>query len=360
MAEPKWLEIARKYEGIKEVPGVGNNPKIVEWAQTCTMKATDDATPWCSEFVNGVLTEAGFKGTNSAAAKSWLDWGDELDGGVPGAITILTRTGGNHVGFWLAEDNMRVKLLGGNQGDMVKEAWFDKRSILGYRWPEGYPLESEEPDSSPTISTPLIMQPGPSGEAELLGNSEQFEPFEKIEQFKPDELALARQYLPIIQAAADAYTWPPELIAVMQQALGPNWMVWVLCGIASRESRFGLLLDAEGLGDGGHGHSIMQIDDRSHPAFCAGDDWKDLAASLEYVHKNVIVSSFNYLGDCCFEVLQGDYAALFRASIAGYNCGPGNVRKALEAGEDVDARTTGRDYSADVLKRARGFKEVLE
>ncbi|MFA4904486.1 MAG: M15 family metallopeptidase [Desulfobaccales bacterium] len=179
----------------------------------------------------------------------------------------------------------------------------------------------------------------------------------KSQMFKPEELALARQYLPAIQAAADSCTWPPELEAIMQRQLGPRWMDWVLCGIASRESRFGLLLDDEGLGDGGHGHGIMQVDDRSHTAFCAGEGWQDLAASLEYVHKNVIIPAFNYLGDY-FDLFE-DYGALFRGAIAGYNCGPGNVRKALEAGADVDARTTGRDYSRDVLARAKAFKEVL-
>ena len=39
------------------------------------------------------------------------------------------------------------------------------------------------------------------------------------------------------------------------------------------------------------------------------------------------------------------------AAIAAYNCGPGGVSKALEAGHSVDHNTTGRDYSADVLGR---------
>jgi Transglycosylase SLT domain len=39
------------------------------------------------------------------------------------------------------------------------------------------------------------------------------------------------------------------------------------------------------------------------------------------------------------------------AAIAAYNCGPGGVNKALEAGHSVDHNTTGRDYSDDVLAR---------
>ena len=144
----------------------------------------------------------------------------------------------------------------------------------------------------------------------------------------------------------------------MFKIIGAEWMTWVLAAINFRESRFGLLLNEDGLGDAAHGHGEMQIDDRSHTDFCASGRWQDLAASLEYVHKAVIVPSFNYLGGH-FELFGEDYDALFRDTIAAYNCGPGNVRRAMEVGQDVDARTTGRDYSADVLKRAAALKEVL-
>lgn len=39
------------------------------------------------------------------------------------------------------------------------------------------------------------------------------------------------------------------------------------------------------------------------------------------------------------------------AAVAAYNCGPGNVRRALRQGRHVDAFTTGGDYSTDVLAR---------
>lgn len=177
---------------------------------------------------------------------------------------------------------------------------------------------------------------------------------------KPEEFDLARERLPIFQAAAGAYRWPEELETVMQQVLGPRWMTWVLMGIASRESRFGLLLDEAGLGDHGHGHGEMQIDDRSHKSFCASGQWRDLAVSLAYVHTNVIIPAFNYLGENAWEKLHEDYAEMFWATIAAYNCGPEKVRKALEAGADPDSVTTGRDYSRDVQARAKIFKEVLD
>ncbi|RJR43825.1 MAG: hypothetical protein C4567_05160 [Deltaproteobacteria bacterium] len=178
---------------------------------------------------------------------------------------------------------------------------------------------------------------------------------------KESELNRAQERLPIFRAAADAYAFPEELAEAMIPSLGPFWLLWVLMAICSRESRFGLALDADGRGDHGHGHGEMQIDDRSHGRFCASGQWRDLGASLAYVHKNVIVPSFNYLGEHYFDLFgDEDYEALFWGTVAAYNCGAGNVRKALEARQDVDARTTGRDYSADVRRRALELRAALE
>ena len=172
--------------------------------------------------------------------------------------------------------------------------------------------------------------------------------------FQDGELDLAKERLPIFQAAASQYNWPTELVTAMRTDLGTDdWMTWVLAAIDSRESRFGMLLDADGLGDAGHGHGEMQIDDRSHATFCSNGGWKDLAASLAYVHRNVIIPSYNYLA------FQEDYTKLFWGVVAAYNCGAGNVAKAVANGDDVDSRTTGHDYSADVRARAVALKEAL-
>jgi hypothetical protein len=49
--------------------------------------------------------------------------------------------------------------------------------------------------------------------------------------------------------------------------------------------------------------------------------------------------------------------ALLQAAIASYHCGPGNVLRALQDGRDVDFYTAGRDFSHDVLDRARWFQQ---
>lgn len=141
MIEYKWMAIARKYLGEHEIPG----PKANAFILKC-LRATDigkpenesDETAWCSGFGNEVMQEAGYKGTRSAWARSWLEWGreptDEEFG--PGVLVVLSRgPESGHVGFLNDWDNNRVQLLAGNQGDAVSLAWFPNSRVLGYRIP---------------------------------------------------------------------------------------------------------------------------------------------------------------------------------------------------------------------------------
>ena len=148
MNKPKWLEIAEREIGTKEVVG-GENPRIVEYHASTTLHANEDEVPWCSSFVNWCIEQAGYKGTKNALAKSWLTWGDEITTPTLGCVCIIQqkqkgedkKTGsatGFHVGFWLAEKDNRVHLLGGNQSDQVKMSSFGLTSyeIMGYRIPK--------------------------------------------------------------------------------------------------------------------------------------------------------------------------------------------------------------------------------
>ncbi len=137
MTEPRWLTIAKGELGVKEVSGAGDNPRIVEYHQTCTLKATEDSVAWCSSFVNWCLEQSGIRGTKSAAAASWRAWGNDFDEGRLGCIVVMRRTGGNHVGFYLSEDEDGVNVLGGNQSDAVNVRHFPFEIITNYKWPEG-------------------------------------------------------------------------------------------------------------------------------------------------------------------------------------------------------------------------------
>lgn len=129
----------------------------------------------------------------------------------------------------------------------------------------------------------------------------------------------------------------------------------VLAGIMCRETRGGTspLLDmpgANGCGDNGHGHGLMQIDDRSFPDFCESGRWRDPAANIEKAAE-VLFEKTLYLSVRApkYHLIPAD---IERASIAAYNCGQGNVIRALDAGYDLDYYTAHQDYSKKVLEYA--------
>ena len=135
-AEPPWLAAAQKDLGVRELPGAANAPVISQWLMDLGAWWRDDETPWC-----GVACGHWFRSVNLAVpsafyrAKAWLDWGVPLSGPVLGAVVVFTRDGGGHVGLVAGVHGDYLVVLGGNQGDMVKYALFDRSRVSGYRWP---------------------------------------------------------------------------------------------------------------------------------------------------------------------------------------------------------------------------------
>lgn len=139
--DPKWMEIARGYLGLREAPGRDANPKIVEWLRLTSLPPglqNSDETPWCAAAIEGILREAGVKGTGLANARSYLNWGVPADGNC-GDIAVLWRltreSASGHVAFVEGWANDGVVLLGGNQGNTLSYAKFPFDRILGYRRP---------------------------------------------------------------------------------------------------------------------------------------------------------------------------------------------------------------------------------
>lgn len=131
-----WFENAHNElnRGVEE----GHDTRRIEqYHETTTGDPASDSVPWCSSFVNFCLERAGFQGTRSRLARSWLTWGVDAGDFVPGCIIVLKR--GNppkgHVGFYAGRESGRIRLLGGNQGDKVCIASFDIDRVIGRRLP---------------------------------------------------------------------------------------------------------------------------------------------------------------------------------------------------------------------------------
>ena len=139
IAEPSWLEVARKEIGVCEVPGSKSNPRILEYDQATILKATNDETAWCSAFVNWCFGQVGIEGTRSAVARSWIQWGHEIKEPALGCVCVLKRglsLWQGHVGFFVGEGPAgHIQILGGNQGNAVKIEAFPVSKIISYRMP---------------------------------------------------------------------------------------------------------------------------------------------------------------------------------------------------------------------------------
>lgn len=144
-----WYDIALAEIGVKEILGADKNSRrIIEYHSTTTLGAKTDEVPWCSSFVNWVIKQSGFQGTNNALAKSWATWGIEVKIPQKGDIVVIQRknkkfdsnTGsstGYHVGFYVTSNSNVITILGGNQSNQVKKSNFLLRSyeIIMYRRP---------------------------------------------------------------------------------------------------------------------------------------------------------------------------------------------------------------------------------
>jgi uncharacterized protein (TIGR02594 family) len=138
MPDPRWLLSALADLGVKEAPGVTDNPRVVAYHKATDGGDAPDAIAWCSSFVCYHVEHAGHRSTRSKAARSWVAFGTTLEEPRLGAIAVLSR-GANpalgHVGFWIAGDADVCWLLGGNQSDAVTIAPFLRSRLVAVRWP---------------------------------------------------------------------------------------------------------------------------------------------------------------------------------------------------------------------------------
>lgn len=154
--QPRWLPYARTFIGLREIPGKFTASQITKWLRQMRAWWDDDETPWCGVFVDGIFRDIGMPVAKSGyRARAWLNWGVPLVKPAVGCVVVLERGGGGHVGFVVGTDEQyRLMVLGGNQGNAVSIAPFDRVRVLGYRWP----IAVKEP--SHTAKLPLLASNG--------------------------------------------------------------------------------------------------------------------------------------------------------------------------------------------------------
>jgi uncharacterized protein (TIGR02594 family) len=94
---------------------------------------TGRASLWCARFMNMVLQKTGYHGTGSDMARSFASYGRRVSGPQVGAIAVMTRRGGGHVGVVSGVDaDGDPIIVSGNNGNAVREAPVSRGRVYAY------------------------------------------------------------------------------------------------------------------------------------------------------------------------------------------------------------------------------------
>ena len=135
-----WLDEIKKHVGDSE----SNHLKEIIGFIEEVDPSIDYRVAWCAATVGHFLKHAGYPGSGSLAAVSYLKWGEELDEAIPGCVVIFQWASGDHHVTFMdddqngADDN-HIACVGGNQSHMIKRSIYTLDNVMdgGFRWPKG-------------------------------------------------------------------------------------------------------------------------------------------------------------------------------------------------------------------------------
>jgi uncharacterized protein (TIGR02594 family) len=124
--------------GVTTTSSFGSSGIISEARRYLGGNPTSRSSLWCARFMNLVLQRSGYKGTGSDAARSFANYGQRVSGPQVGAIAVMSRRGGGHVGIITGIDaSGNPIMISGNNGNRVKEAPISRGRIYAYVLPTG-------------------------------------------------------------------------------------------------------------------------------------------------------------------------------------------------------------------------------
>jgi uncharacterized protein (TIGR02594 family) len=115
--------------------GFGSNV-VAEARRYIGGNPTGRGSLWCARFMNMVLEHSGYRGTGSDLARSFASYGQRVSGPQVGAIAVMGRRGGGHVGIITGIDaSGNPIMISGNNGNRVREAPVSRGRIYAYVMP---------------------------------------------------------------------------------------------------------------------------------------------------------------------------------------------------------------------------------
>jgi uncharacterized protein (TIGR02594 family) len=124
--------------GMTMSGGFGSSDVVAEARHYIGGNPTGRGSLWCARFMNMVLERSGHHGTGSDMASSFASYGQRVSGPQIGAIAVMGRRGGGHVGVVSGIDaEGNPILVSGNNGNRVREASYPRGRIYAYVMPTG-------------------------------------------------------------------------------------------------------------------------------------------------------------------------------------------------------------------------------
>jgi uncharacterized protein (TIGR02594 family) len=116
--------------------GFGSSSLVSEARRYLGGNPTSRRSLWCARFMNMVLEHTGHRGTGSDMANSFARYGERISGPQVGAIAVMGRRGGGHVGIITGVDARgNPIMISGNNGNRVREAPVSRGRIYAYVMP---------------------------------------------------------------------------------------------------------------------------------------------------------------------------------------------------------------------------------
>jgi uncharacterized protein (TIGR02594 family) len=116
--------------------GFGGSSVVAEARRYIGGNPTSRRSLWCARFMNMVLEHTGHRGTGSDLARSFASYGQRVSGPQVGAIAVMGRRGGGHVGVVSGVDaGGNPIVISGNSGHRVRELSISRGRIYAYVMP---------------------------------------------------------------------------------------------------------------------------------------------------------------------------------------------------------------------------------
>ncbi|MBV9557670.1 MAG: TIGR02594 family protein [Pseudolabrys sp.] len=205
-------------------PTFGNSVLIAEARKYLGTNPTAMSRRWCARFMNMVLSKAGYAGTNSDAARSFVGYGRRVSEPRIGAIAVLSR-GKNrnlgHVGIVTGIDpHGNPIVLSGNHGRRVGEGTYSRNRVLAYVVPAEMPMLASRSTSGAMSDAERQGVASPIDELLAAINSEK--PRDRRETTPPQPIAAAPPAPPVPSRTIEQTAQQAPAPAIYAQAQAPQ------------------------------------------------------------------------------------------------------------------------------------------